>query len=142
MALNIWSSLHRVRSMALTHECPKRARQCRSSTEPLCREQKGERIDGSFLLQSFPVAGHRSAVFYGLWALGPAGHGAVLVYKENSRRGAVFNFGKHQRDFTYVDDVVEGVIKTLDKVATPDPGWNGAAPDPATSAAPYRLYNI
>ncbi len=54
----------------------------------------------------------------------------------------VFNFGEHARDFTYIDDIVEGVVRTLDKVATPDPAWSGAHPDPATSSAPYRLYNI
>jgi UDP-glucuronate 4-epimerase len=54
----------------------------------------------------------------------------------------VFNFGKHARDFTFIDDIVEGVVRTLDKVATPNPDWNGAEPDPGTSAAPYRLYNI
>jgi UDP-glucuronate 4-epimerase len=54
----------------------------------------------------------------------------------------VFNYGKHRRDFTYIDDIVEGVIRVLDRVAEPNPGWTGAAPDSATSSAPYRLYNI
>src|SRR3990172_9201133 len=54
----------------------------------------------------------------------------------------VFNYGHNVRDFTYIEDVVEGVVRTLDHVATPDPDWRGAAPDPATSSAPYRLYNI
>jgi UDP-glucuronate 4-epimerase len=54
----------------------------------------------------------------------------------------VFNHGKHRRDFTYIDDIVEGVMRTLDRVATVDPQWDSAAPDPATSSAPYRLYNI
>lgn len=54
----------------------------------------------------------------------------------------VFNHGQHQRDFTYVDDIVEGVIRVLERVATPNPAWSGATPDPATSHAPYRLYNI
>jgi UDP-glucuronate 4-epimerase len=54
----------------------------------------------------------------------------------------VFNHGHHRRDFTYIDDIVEGVIRTLDKVATPNAQWNGDKPDPATSKAPYRLYNI
>jgi UDP-glucuronate 4-epimerase len=54
----------------------------------------------------------------------------------------VFNYGHHARDFTYIDDVVEGVVRTLDKVAAPDPDWRSEAPDPATSSAPYRLYNI
>jgi UDP-glucuronate 4-epimerase len=54
----------------------------------------------------------------------------------------VFNNGNMIRDFTYVDDIVEGVVRALDHVAAPDPAWNGAAPDPATSTAPFRLYNI
>jgi UDP-glucuronate 4-epimerase len=55
----------------------------------------------------------------------------------------VFNHGRHKRSFTYVDDIVEGVIRTLDTVPGKDPNWNGNAPDPASSGvAPYRLYNI
>ncbi len=54
----------------------------------------------------------------------------------------VFNYGNHRRDFTYIDDVVEGVIRVLDRIPEPNPAWNGDAPDPATSTAPYRLYNI
>lgn len=54
----------------------------------------------------------------------------------------VFNYGHHRRDFTYIDDIVEGVIRTLDHVAPRNPDWTGAEPDSATSTAPYRLYNI
>ena len=54
----------------------------------------------------------------------------------------VFNHGKHKRSFTYVDDIVEGVIRTLDKIPTANPSWNSSAPDPAGSNAPYRIYNI
>jgi len=54
----------------------------------------------------------------------------------------VFNHGKMRRDFTYIDDIVEGVIRTTDRIAAPDPQWSGAAPDPSSSSAPYRLYNI
>jgi UDP-glucuronate 4-epimerase len=54
----------------------------------------------------------------------------------------VFNHGNHARDFTYVDDIVEGVVRVADTPATPDPDWSGDAPDPATSSAPYRIYNI
>jgi UDP-glucuronate 4-epimerase len=54
----------------------------------------------------------------------------------------VFNFGKHRRDFTYIDDIVEGIIRTLDRPATPNPDWDSNNPDPATSCAPYRVYNI
>src|SRR5690606_28490404 len=52
------------------------------------------------------------------------------------------NFGNHRRDFTYIDDIVEGVIRCVDRIATPNPAWSGDAPDPGTSRAPYRLYNI
>ncbi len=54
----------------------------------------------------------------------------------------IFNNGAHARDFTYIDDIVEGVVRTADRIATPDPNWTGDAPDPATSSAPYRVYNI
>jgi len=54
----------------------------------------------------------------------------------------VFNYGHHRRDFTYIDDIVEGVIRTLDNVASGNPDWDGKAPDPGTSRAPWRVYNI
>ena len=54
----------------------------------------------------------------------------------------VFNHGRHKRDFTYIDDIVEGVVRTLDRVAAPDPSWDSSHPDPASSSAPYRVYNI
>jgi len=54
----------------------------------------------------------------------------------------VFNYGNHRRDFTYVGDIVEGVIHAMDRVAQPNPQWSGDRPDSATSKAPYRLYNI
>jgi UDP-glucuronate 4-epimerase len=54
----------------------------------------------------------------------------------------IYNHGKHTRDFTYIDDIVEGVVRTLDHVAQPNDNWNSDQPDPGTSKAPYRLYNI
>jgi len=54
----------------------------------------------------------------------------------------VYNYGNHSRDFTYIDDIVEGVIRTMDKTATPNENWDPAAPDPGTSKAPFRIYNI
>ena len=54
----------------------------------------------------------------------------------------VFNHGKMRRDFTYVDDIIEGVVRVLDRPAEPNPGWTGDAPDPSSSYAPYKLYNI
>jgi UDP-glucuronate 4-epimerase len=54
----------------------------------------------------------------------------------------VYNHGKMRRDFTYVDDIAEGVVRVSDRVAEPDPEWSGQEPDPATSYAPFRVYNI
>ncbi len=54
----------------------------------------------------------------------------------------IFNHGRMERDFTYIDDIVEAVARLLDRVAAPNPAWNGEAPDPGSSSAPYRLYNI
>jgi UDP-glucuronate 4-epimerase len=54
----------------------------------------------------------------------------------------VFNYGHHKRDFTYIDDIVEGVVRVLDRVAQPDPNWDSSQPDPGSSFAPYRIYNI
>ncbi len=54
----------------------------------------------------------------------------------------VFNHGKIRRDFTYIDDIVEGVVRVMDKIVEPNPNWNGNRPDNATSYAPYKLYNI
>ena len=54
----------------------------------------------------------------------------------------VFNHGKMQRDFTYIDDIVEGVVRVLGRLPQANPNWSGAAPDPGTSSAPYKIYNI
>lgn len=54
----------------------------------------------------------------------------------------MFNHGRHRRDFTYIDDIVEGVVRVLDRPASPNPDWSGLRPDPATARAPYRIYNI
>jgi UDP-glucuronate 4-epimerase len=54
----------------------------------------------------------------------------------------VYNYGHHRRDFTYVDDIVEGIVRVLDRPAEPNPAWSGDDPDPQSSSAPYRLYNI
>ncbi|MCL4791853.1 MAG: NAD-dependent epimerase/dehydratase family protein, partial [Gammaproteobacteria bacterium] len=70
---------------------------------------------------------------------------ALFLFTKNILEGKpidVFNYGKHRRDFTYIDDIVGGVVAALDHVATPNANWDSDAPDPATSPAPYRLYNI
>nr|WP_280981726.1 NAD-dependent epimerase/dehydratase family protein [Desulfurivibrio alkaliphilus] len=54
----------------------------------------------------------------------------------------IFNYGKHRRDFTFIDDIIEGVVRVLDKPAAPNPEWSGDNPDPGSSTAPWRVYNI
>ncbi len=93
-------------------------------------------------LYGLPVTGLRFFTVYGPW-----GRPDMALFKFTRAILAgepidVFNYGNHRRDFTYIDDIVEGVIRALDRPATPNPEWTGASPDSATSAAPYRLYNI
>ncbi|MGQ0384121.1 MAG: NAD-dependent epimerase [Gammaproteobacteria bacterium] len=93
-------------------------------------------------LYALPVTGLRFFTVYGPWGRPDM---ALFAFTRNILAGRpieVFNYGNHRRDFTYVDDIVGGVVAALDHVARPDPRWNGNAPDPATSRAPYRLYNI
>jgi UDP-glucuronate 4-epimerase len=70
---------------------------------------------------------------------------ALFLFTRNILDGKpidVFNYGNHRRDFTYIDDIVEGVIRVLDRIPEPNPDWSGDQPDSASSTAPYRLYNI
>jgi len=93
-------------------------------------------------LYSLPTTGLRFFTVYGPWGRPDM---ALFLFTKKILAGEpidVFNYGKHRRDFTYIDDIVEGVIRTLDHVAEPNPDWTGANPDSATSQAPYRLYNI
>ncbi len=93
-------------------------------------------------LYRIPTTGLRFFTVYGPWGRPDM---ALFLFSERILRGEpidVFNNGRHSRDFTYIDDIVEGVVRTLDRVAAPDPGWSGADPKPATSSAPYRIYNI
>ena len=93
-------------------------------------------------LFNLPTAGLRFFTVYGPWGRPDM---ALFMFTKNILEGKpidVFNYGKHRRDFTYIDDIVEGVIRTLDKIAAPNPDWSGENPDSATSKAPYRLYNI
>lgn len=93
-------------------------------------------------LFNLPTTGLRFFTVYGPWGRPDM----ALFYFTKSiiedKPIDVFNYGKHRRDFTYIDDIVEGVIRTLDTVATPNPDWDAASPDPGTSRAPYRIYNI
>ena len=93
-------------------------------------------------LYDLPTTGLRFFTVYGPWGRPDM---ALFIFTRAILEGKpidVFNYGKHQRDFTYVDDIVEGIIRTLDHTALPNPDWSGLEPDPATSKAPYRLYNI
>ncbi|MBS0394705.1 MAG: NAD-dependent epimerase [Proteobacteria bacterium] len=93
-------------------------------------------------LYGLPTTGLRFFTVYGPWGRPDM---ALFLFTKNILAGKpidVFNHGHHRRDFTYVEDIVAGVVGALDSVATPYPGWDSDAPDPATSSAPYRLYNI
>ncbi|HEX4479614.1 MAG TPA: NAD-dependent epimerase [Rudaea sp.] len=93
-------------------------------------------------LYGLPTTGLRFFTVYGPWGRPDM---ALFLFTRKILAGEpidVFNYGHHTRDFTYIDDIVEGVIRTLDHVATPDPKFDPMNPNPATSTAPYRLYNI
>ncbi|MCX4025218.1 NAD-dependent epimerase [Endozoicomonas sp. SM1973] len=93
-------------------------------------------------LYGLPTTGLRFFTVYGPWGRPDM---ALFLFTKNILAGKpidVFNYGKHRRDFTYVDDIVEGVVRTLDKTATANPDWTGMSPDPGTSKAPWRVYNI
>ncbi len=89
-----------------------------------------------------PTTGLRFFTVYGPWGRPDM---AMFIFAKAIATGQpikLFNFGNMLRDFTYVDDVVEGVVRLLDRPSAPNPDWSGAAPDPSTSNAPYRIYNI
>ena len=93
-------------------------------------------------LYQIPTTGLRFFTVYGPWGRPDM---ALFLFTKNILAGRpidVFNHGNHRRDFTYIDDIVEGVVRVLDKIAKPNPDWSGDAPDSASSMAPYRLYNI
>jgi UDP-glucuronate 4-epimerase len=93
-------------------------------------------------LYKIPCTGLRFFTVYGPW--GRPDMALFLFTKAilESRPIDVFNYGKMRRDFTYIDDIVEGVIRVVDRIPQPDPLWHGDSPDSAVSYAPYRLYNI
>jgi len=89
-----------------------------------------------------PVTGLRFFTVYGPWGRPDM---ALFKFTRGILQGQpipVFNRGKMVRDFTYIDDIVEGVVRVIDRPAQPDSQWSGEAPDPASSYAPYRVYNI
>jgi len=93
-------------------------------------------------LYGLPATGLRFFTVYGPWGRPDM---SLFMFTRKILNGEpidVFNFGKHRRDFTYVDDIVSGVIGCVDTIATANPAWRGDAPDPGTAQAPHRLYNI
>jgi len=93
-------------------------------------------------LFGLPTTGLRFFTVYGPWGRPDM---ALFLFTRNILEGKpidVFNHGHHKRDFTFVDDIAEGVTRVMERTARADPAWNSAAPDPATSSAPFRLYNI
>lgn len=89
-----------------------------------------------------PTTGLRFFTVYGPWGRPDM---ALFIFTRKILAGEpidVYNHGRHTRDFTYIDDIVEGVVRTLDRVAQPDPRFDPQHPNPATSSAPYRIYNI
>jgi UDP-glucuronate 4-epimerase len=94
------------------------------------------------MLFRIPTTGLRFFTVYGPWGRPDM---ALFLFTRNILEGKpidVFNHGHHKRDFTFVGDIAEGVVRASERVAQPDPGWNSDAPDPASSSAPFRLYNI
>lgn len=93
-------------------------------------------------LYALPTTGLRFFTVYGPWSRPDM---AMLKFAKKIMAGEtidVYNYGNHQRDFTYIDDIVEGMLRIIDKPAAPNPDWDGENPDPATSLAPWRVYNI
>ena len=93
-------------------------------------------------LYQMPTTGLRFFTVYGPWGRPDM---ALFIFTKKILAGEpidVFNYGKHRRDFTYVDDIVEGITRTLDSTAESNKNWDGDKPDPATSASPYKIYNI
>jgi len=93
-------------------------------------------------LYGLPTTGLRFFTVYGPWGRPDM---ALFLFTRAILAGEpidVFNYGKMRRDFTYIDDIVEGVVRVLDTLPRPNPAWSGLAPDPGTSKAPYRIYNI
>lgn len=93
-------------------------------------------------LYKLPTTGLRFFTVYGPWGRPDM---SLFMFTRNILEGKpidVFNYGNHRRDFTYVDDIVEGMIRVIDQPAQANANWTGEKPDPATSLAPYRIYNI
>jgi UDP-glucuronate 4-epimerase len=93
-------------------------------------------------LYEIPTTGLRFFTVYGPWGRPDM---ALFHFTQSIIDGKtidVFNYGNHRRDFTYIDDIVDGIVRCLDNIATPNAGFDAAVPDPSTSQVPYRIYNI
>lgn len=93
-------------------------------------------------LYGIPTTGLRFFTVYGPWGRPDM---ALFLFTRailEDRPIDIYNYGKMKRDFTYIDDIVEGVLRVIEKIPEPNPHWSGMNPDPATSCAPYKLYNI
>ena len=93
-------------------------------------------------LYKTPCTGLRFFTVYGPWGRPDM---ALFLFTDailNKKPIDVYNHGKMERDFTYIDDIIEGVVRVMDRIPAPDAGWSGDSPDPGTSFAPYRIYNI
>ncbi len=93
-------------------------------------------------LYNIPATGLRFFTVYGPWGRPDM---AMFIFTKailEERELKVFNYGKMRRDFTYIDDIVDGIIRVLDKIPQPNPNWSALNPDPSISSAPYKIYNI
>jgi len=93
-------------------------------------------------LYGLPVTGLRFFTVYGPWGRPDMAYFSFTRAILQGEPIKVFNYGKMKRDFTYIDDIVEGVVRLVDRIPEPDPHWEGTNPDPGRSYAPYRIYNI
>jgi UDP-glucuronate 4-epimerase len=106
-------------------------------------KKAGELMAHSYAhLYGIPMTGLRFFTVYGPWGRPDMAYFKFAQAIVEGRPIDVYNHGHCQRDFTYIDDVVEGVVRTVDRLPAANPDWSGEAPDPATSYVPYRLYNI
>ena len=93
-------------------------------------------------LYGLPMTGLRFFTVYGEWGRPDMAYFTFTERILDGRSIDVFNHGRNRRDFTYIDDAVDAVVRVLDRIPGPDPGWDPGAPDPASSRAAYRLYNV